>query len=272
MPNTEGSIGEEGGAQREEKREGEGEGWKVAYQNVGRGIEATNILLDRGREEGWDFIFVGEAWEGKKGERTTQQGYRVYSQQGSKVALYIQEEVNTNQLGKIETSHEWIAIGDVIAGIYLSPNTNMGTLEESLTTLPITDNIIGDANCTQRNRRRTLLEKMTDKGLIEKPIKGNTWRRWHQPQKKWMESKPDVVFSVGNWTTKGVEWTISDHAIIKGNLPSQIRKRRLLTTDWEKWTNFAEDEDKETTYSDPIKSLRKMAEENLKPKKYSPKP
>ena len=71
------------GRRREEERGGrviDGEGniettkgreWKVAYQNMGRGIETTNILLDRGRQENWDLVFVAEAWEGKKGERTT---------------------------------------------------------------------------------------------------------------------------------------------------------------------------------------------------------
>lgn len=44
---------------------------KVAYQNVGRSIKATNILLARGREENWDLVFVAEAWEGKRNERTT---------------------------------------------------------------------------------------------------------------------------------------------------------------------------------------------------------
>ena len=56
-----------GGREHETKNE-----WKLAYQNVGRGIKTTNILLARGREEEWDFVFVAEVWEGKNGERTTQ--------------------------------------------------------------------------------------------------------------------------------------------------------------------------------------------------------
>ena len=47
---------------RDEEVREEREALKVAYQNVGRGIEATNILLDRGRQENWDLVFVAEAW------------------------------------------------------------------------------------------------------------------------------------------------------------------------------------------------------------------
>ena len=65
---------ERGGDEGEEKDQ-----WKAAYQNVGKGIETTNVLLNRGREEEWDFVFVAEAWEGKNGERTTHQGYRTFS-------------------------------------------------------------------------------------------------------------------------------------------------------------------------------------------------
>ena len=82
---------------KEEKEEEEGEEkgeWKAAYQNVGGGIEATNILLARGRQMNWDFVFVAEAWEGRKGERTIQQGYRAFCQEGSRLVLYIQEEVD----------------------------------------------------------------------------------------------------------------------------------------------------------------------------------
>ena len=50
--------------EREGKGEGrreEGRGSRVAYQNVGGSIEATNILLTRGKEAGWDYVFVAEA-------------------------------------------------------------------------------------------------------------------------------------------------------------------------------------------------------------------
>ena len=40
----------------------------------------------------------------------------------------------------------------------------------------------------------------------------------------------------------------------------------------EAWTGFTEDEEKEATYPDPIESLKAMAGEKLKVKKYSPKP
>ena len=63
----------------------------MAYQNVGGSIETTNILLEKGRQERWDYVFVAEAWEGRRGERTMQQGYRVYSSRGSKIALYIRD-------------------------------------------------------------------------------------------------------------------------------------------------------------------------------------
>ena len=102
---------EEAGEEEEGKRE-----WRTAYQNVGGGIEATNILLARGRQENWDFVFVAEAWEGKKGERTTQQGYRAFSQRGSRLALYVREEVDLHRLGGIETSQDWIRVGNLITG------------------------------------------------------------------------------------------------------------------------------------------------------------
>ena len=259
--------------EREEVKEEEIEedGWKVAYQNVGRGIETTNILLERGRQQKWDFVFVAEAWEGKKGERTTQQGYRTFSRQGSKIALYVREEVILKGL-QVDVGEDWIAVGDWVAGVYLSPNTNVTELREILNTIPPTDNVIGDLNCTQRYKRRALLDHMHDRALGEKPVKGNTWRRWIQPRACWVESKPDVIFSTGNWITHEKEWTISDHAIISSTIQSQVRKRKLLVTDWEAWADFIEDEDKEATYLDPITSLKTMAKETLKPKKFSPKP
>ena len=246
--------------------------WKVAYQNVGGGIEATNILLARGRQESWDFVFTAEAWEGRKGERTTQQGYRAFDQKGSRLVLYIREEVDLQRLGKIETSQYWIQIGDTITGIYLSPSLNIGSIRDKLTELPTSDNIIGDANCTQSYKRRALLDTISARGLTEKPVKGNTWRRWHGPQNKWMASKPDIVFSTGNWITKGTEWTISDYAIIYSTIPSQIRKRKLLVTDWEPWMEFVEDEEKDTTYLDPIGTLNHAVKQDLRTRKYSPKP
>ena len=112
---------------------------------------------------------------------------------------------------------------------------------------------------------------MTARNLTEIPIRGNTWRRWHQPQHKWVESKPDVVFSIGNWTQGITEWTISDHSIITGTIPSQLRKRRLLVTDWNFWTDFSEDKENNTAYSDPIGELKSMVRENLKGKKIQPK-
>ena len=263
---------EEGMRDAEGREETAEEELRVAYQNVGGGIEATNILLERGREEKWDLVFAAEAWEGKKGERTTQQGYRNFYVAGGRIVLYVREEVDLHRLGRIETNQNWIKVGDLITGIYLSPRINTETLRKLLSEIPTTDNIIGDANCTLRYKRRILLEKMTARALAEKPLKGNTWKRWHQPQQKWVESKPDVIFSMGNWITKGTEWTTSDHLIIYGVLPSLIKKRRLLVTDWDKWTSFAEDEDKEANYLDPIMELKIRAKGNLKDKKYSPKP
>ena len=57
--------------------------WKVSYQNVGRSIDTTNILLEKARQEKRDLVFVAEAWEGKKGERTIQAGYRIFCKPGS---------------------------------------------------------------------------------------------------------------------------------------------------------------------------------------------
>ena len=109
----------------------------MAYQNVGRGIETTNILLARGREEKWDFVFVAEAWEGRKGERTSQQGYRLFSKPGSPLSLYIREEVHLTALGStIEVNDKWIVAGDIITGVYISPKTRIGDLRELLLTTP----------------------------------------------------------------------------------------------------------------------------------------
>ena len=264
--------------QREEERgdrdEGEEKrGWRVAYQNVGGGIEATNILLACGRQAEWDFIFVAEAWEGKKGERTTQQGYRIYCEIGSKITLYVREEVDMATLGlKVDTNENWIAAGDLVTGVYLSPSTRIDTIREQLLDIPSTDNLISNFNCTQSHKRRALLEDAFRQGLTEKPIQGKTWRRWFQPQARWVESKPDTVFSNGSWNMMEKEWTISDHTIITSMITAQIKKRKLLVTDWESWSNFKEDEQKDTTYSGPIASLTSMAKLNLKPKKFSPKP
>ena len=63
-----------------------------------------------------------------------------------------------------------------------------------------------------------------------------------------MESKPDTVLSTGNCIMGKPEWTTSDHAIISGEVPSQIRRRKLLVTDWETWEEFGENEDKDATY------------------------
>ena len=87
-----------------------------------------------------------------------------------------------------------------------------------------------------------------------------------------MESKPDVVFSVGNWTMQSMEWTTSDHAAISGRIPGQVRKRKLLVTDWKTWEEFEEDEEEDIIYQDPIKHLKQMARDTLKVKKFSPKP
>ena len=94
---------------------------------MGGSIKATNILLERGRQAGWDYVFVAEAWEGKKGERTRQQGYRTFSRKGSKIALYVREEVELAGT-KVEVNEDWISIGNVITGVYLRPNIDMETL------------------------------------------------------------------------------------------------------------------------------------------------
>ena len=46
----------------EEETEEELQKWRVSYQNVGRSIETTNILLEKARQEKKrDLIFVAEA-------------------------------------------------------------------------------------------------------------------------------------------------------------------------------------------------------------------
>ena len=47
---------EEAGEEEEEERDKTDREWRTAYQNIGGGIEATNILLARGRQDGWDFV------------------------------------------------------------------------------------------------------------------------------------------------------------------------------------------------------------------------
>ena len=136
----------------------------------------------------------------------------------------------------------------------------------------MTETIIGDLNCTQLHKRKALLEDARRRDLIEVPIRGKTCRRWLQPQARWTESKPDVIFSKGNWSPNNTEWTTSDHAIISGSILSKIKKRKLLVTDWGAWSNFREDEEKDTTYTDPILHLRTLTEGNLKERKFSPKP
>ena len=77
--------------------------WKASYQNIGSSIETTNILLEKAREEKRDLVFVAEAWEGKKGERTTQVGYRIFSKPGSQLVLYIREEADLTALGNVQS-------------------------------------------------------------------------------------------------------------------------------------------------------------------------
>ena len=262
---------EEEGRDEEEIKEEQQE-WRICYQNVGRSIETTNILLEKAREEKRDLVFVAEAWEGKKGERMTQTGYRIFSNPGSQLVLYIKEDADLTVLGNIYVNDTWISAGSLVTGVYLSPSLTINRLKEQLSDLPPTDNIIGDFNCTQRHKTRALVEMAIVYNLKEAPIAGKTWRRWHRPQLRWMESKPDTVFTMGNWTMENLEWTTSDHAIISGNIPSLTKKRKIWVMDWETWEAFKEDEDKEADYQDPIGHLKKMAGESLKPKKYSPKP
>ena len=69
---------------------------------------------------------------------------------------------------------------------------------------------------------------------------------------------------VGNWVADATECTISDHAIISGRISAQVKRRKLLITDWEIWSDFIQDEEKEATYQDPIKTLKAMSNDNLK--------
>ena len=204
----------------EEDTEEEQQTWKVSYQNVGRSIETTNILLEKARQEKRDLVFVAEALEGKKGERTIQAGYRIFSKPGLQLVLYISEEADLTALGHVQVSHTWISVGNLITGVYLSPSLNINPIREHLLDIPISDNIIGDFNCTHRYKRRALLEMATAHDLKEIPIAGKTWRRWNRPQSRWMESKPDTVFSVGNWAMENLDWTTSVHAIVSRNIPS----------------------------------------------------
>ena len=150
---------------------------------MGQGIKTTNLLLARGIEKEWDLIFAAEAWEGKHGERNTQQGYRAFYHPGSKLTLYMRDKADLHQLGaKIEVNEDWIAVGDLVIGFYLSSSINIQTLKDLLTDIPTTDNIIRDLNCTQQHERRAVLKTMRDRGLYEKPAKSNNWRTWHQLQ------------------------------------------------------------------------------------------
>ena len=49
----------------------------------------------------------------------------------------------------------------MVTGVYLSPSIPIGTLREQLIEIPLTDNIIGDLNCTPQHKRRALLEDTT---------------------------------------------------------------------------------------------------------------
>ena len=172
----------------------------------------------------------------------------------------------------MHANHTWISVGSLITRVYFSPSLIINPLREQLLDLLPTDNIIEDFNCTHCHKRRALLEMASACNLKEASITGKTWRRWHRPQSRWMESKPDIVFTIGNWTMEKLEWTMSDHVIISGNIPSLTKKRKIWVMDWETWEFFKEDEDKEAEYQDPIGHLKKMAGETLKAKKYSPKP
>ena len=90
----------------------------------------------------------------------------------------MRDEVDLHRLGaKIDVKQDWIAVGDLVTGVYLNPNTRVQALRDTLLNIPMVDNIIGDLNYTQRYQRRALLEVMRDKGMMEKPAKKNTWRR-----------------------------------------------------------------------------------------------
>ena len=48
--------------------------------------------------------------------------------------MYIREEVDLHQTGvRIETSQNWIAVGEIITGVYLSPSLKVGPLKEAIT-------------------------------------------------------------------------------------------------------------------------------------------
>ena len=98
----------------------------MAYQNVGGSIEATNILLSRGREERWHLVFVAEAWEGRKGERTSEAGYRSYSAPHSKIVLYVREDIRSQELGTIVTNQHWIAVNEIVTGQSKPPESVAG--------------------------------------------------------------------------------------------------------------------------------------------------
>ena len=102
-----------------------------------------------------------EAWEGRKGERTTQAGYKVYSKPNSQLVLYVREKVDLVALGKVQIGDMSILVGSLVTGIYLSPSLTINTLRQLLQDIPMSDNIIGDFNCTQRHKRRTLLQTAT---------------------------------------------------------------------------------------------------------------
>ena len=61
----------------------------------------------------------------------------------------MRDEVDLHQFGvKIDVNQDWIAVGNLVTRVYLSPSINVQTLRDSLTNIPIIDNIIGDLNCT----------------------------------------------------------------------------------------------------------------------------
>ena len=110
-------------------------------------------MLEKGRQEKKDFIFVAEAWEGKKGERTTQQGYRTFSKPGSQLVLYIRDGVDLTALNNIKVDDNRIMVGNLVTGIYISPRTPINSIREMLRDLPPTDILLGDFNCTHRHKR-----------------------------------------------------------------------------------------------------------------------
>lgn len=108
-------------------------------------------------------------------------------------------------LGGVEITNRWISVGDLIVGAYLSARLTVYELKEQLLDIPRADNIIADFNCTNRYKRRVLLVTFTAQNLRECPTKGKTWRRWNNLQSRWLESKPDTVFSIGNWIMEDLE-------------------------------------------------------------------